>query len=308
MDLKTSYSGLREDVKLNLAVLNARLARLPAGTPHSLFLCLTYRCQLRCAHCRYRQPGYAAASGDMSPRLALRVLAAAAAAGIPRVILFGGEPSLYPGLARIVGRASRLGLFVEMDTNGLSLAGKKLSALAAAGLSAFRLSLHSASPARHNALQNSDSFSRVRRAADLALRSGFLVYLSSCLAGRAAPAGVGRLAALGRRWGAHGIRFLDHVPAGGGRPSRSPRIAAAIRSRGLQDYARTCFERAGAKRCAAQAGRTVFVAPDGAVRACPYAAGVLGSAAEDLSLLRRAAAGRSGPTPCCAPPGPKAAA
>lgn len=299
MDLKAGYAALREDVKLGLAVLNARLSRLPAGTPHSLFLCLTYRCQLRCAHCRYRQPGRAPArAGDMPLPRALRTLEEAAAAGIPRVVLFGGEPSLYPALPRVVRRAAQLGLFTEMDTNGLALDGNRLNALAAAGLCALRISLHSAFPAAHNRLQGRDSFHLVRRAAGRALKAGYLVYLSTCLSGRRTRDGVGPLAALGMRWGAHGIRFLDYVPGGGARVSMSPRIAAAIRRAGLQDYARTCFERAGAARCAAQEGRTVFVAPDGAVRACPYAAGVLGNAAGDPSLLRPGP--RGGRPPCSA--------
>jgi len=300
MSLEKSYKLLRGGVKLELAVLNSKLRRLPPGVPHSLFLCLTYRCQLRCTHCRYRQPAYRTAGGSgMPPALALLLLKRAAAAGIPRVIMFGGEPTLYGNLEKVVREASALGLFTEMDTNGLLLSTRKLSALSAAGLSALRISLHSASAAAHNRLQDSGSFPLVRGAVKRALESGFLVYLSSCLSGEnAGAANIARLSALGKAWGAHGIRFLAHVsdkkPSGAG----SPGIAAQIRKKGLETYARTCFEKAGAGRCAAQEGRTVFVGPDGAVRACPYAVKVLGRAGGGFPLGRRVSSRAGKMLPC----------
>lgn len=289
MNLKASYKHLRNGIKLELAILNSKLSCLPPGVPHSLFLCLTYRCQLRCSHCRYLQPSYKNARGnDMPLELASLILRTAAGAGIPRVIMFGGEPALYGNLEKVVKEASTLGLFTEMDTNGLKLDGKKLASLAAAGLSALRISLHSASAAEHNGLQNSRSFPLVKDTIKRALKSGFLVYLSSCLSGKNSGAeSIVKLSSLGRGWGAHGIRFLAHISDTRSAGTVSSQIASSIRERGLEGYARTCFETFEAQKCVAQEGKTIFVSPEGTVRACPYSVKVLGRVENGFPLSTR---------------------
>lgn len=132
---------------MDMAVLKARLDSLPAGVPDSLFIGLTSRCDLSCLHCKYS--GASARGGDMPQSLLFRVLGEAAGLGIPRVIFFGGEPLLYPRLERAVAKASGLGLFTGLDTNGQSLGRARLDRLAAAGLSSVMVSLHSTEPAAH---------------------------------------------------------------------------------------------------------------------------------------------------------------
>ncbi|OGS12597.1 MAG: hypothetical protein A2285_03195 [Elusimicrobia bacterium RIFOXYA12_FULL_57_11] len=300
MDLKASYRRLRSGVKMELALLNSKLSRLPPGVPHSLFLCLTYRCQLRCAHCRYLQPAYKTARRkDMPLKLALRILAGAAAAGIPRVIMFGGEPALYADLEKVIKEASALGLFAEMDTNGLKLTREKLSSLAAAGLCAFRISLHSSSAGEHNSRQNSKSFTRIKATVNQAVKEGFLVYLSSCLSGgNNSGENISGLAALGKKWGVHGIRFLHHVSDELSSRKTAAAIAVRIRKKGLNDYARTCFETAGAAGCAAQQGKTVFISPEGIVRACPYAVKILGHGGKVPGFHGQAAPRNAQMLPC----------
>ncbi|MEI7530269.1 MAG: radical SAM protein, partial [Elusimicrobiota bacterium] len=137
------FRRLSPGSKLALAVLNTRLAALPPGVPRAVFLGLTRRCQLRCVHCRYRQGAYRGPlPPDMPFPLARKALRLAAAAGIPRVIFFGGEPTLYARLPELVREAAGLGLFPELDTNGLLLRDKAfLAGLRSAGLAAVRVSL-----------------------------------------------------------------------------------------------------------------------------------------------------------------------
>ena len=231
---------------------------------------------------------------DMPLKLASFILKNAARAGIPRVIMFGGEPVMYKNLEKVINEASTLGLFVEMDTNGLKLNEKKLLTLSTAGLSALRISLHSASAPEHNRLQNSESFTLVKDTVKRAIKSGFLVYLSSCLSEADSDAeNIVKLSSLGKGWGAHGIRFLAHVSDEKSSGNASSEIASYIREKGFGNYARTCFETSWAKKCAAQEGKTLFVGPDGVVRACPYAVNVLGRVGNNSPSLAALLAGGS---------------
>lgn len=265
-------SGLSSGVKLDMAVLKAKLARLPSGPPHSIFLGLTSRCDLACRHCKYSGGGSVM---EMPRPLLSRLLREAAAAGIPRAVFFGGEPLLYSGLEKAVAAASRLGLFTELDTNGQTLTAARASALAAAGLSSVMISLHSHDRSRHNALSGAGSFERAEAAVRAARRAGLVTYISSCVFGTSlSSGGLERLLAFTKRSGAHGARLLAYSPPAG--TTRLPSVLAArLRSSSPDGYARTCA-RPGRGGCAATRGEVLFVAPDGVVRSCPYAAKTLG--------------------------------
>lgn len=270
---RAAGAGISGKIKLEMAVLKTRLARLPSAVPHSIFLGVTSRCDLACRHCKY--------SGgpimEMPRPLLSRLLREAAAAGIPRAVFFGGEPLLYSGLEKAVAAASRLGLFTELDTNGQTLTAARASALAAAGLSSVMISLHSHDRSRHNALSGAGSFERAEAAVRAARRAGLVTYISSCVFGTSlSSGGLERLLAFTKRSGAHGARLLAYSPPAG--TTRFPSVLAArLRSSSPDGYARTCA-RPGRGGCAATRGEVLFVAPDGVVRSCPYAAKTLGKA------------------------------
>jgi len=274
---------ISDKIKLEMAVLKARLARLPSAVPHSIFLGVTSRCDLACRHCKYAGSGPVM---EMSGPSLSRLLREAAAAGIPRAVFFGGEPLLYRGLEKAVAAASRLGLFTELDTNGQTLTAARASALAAAGLSSVMISLHSHDPSRHNALSGAGSFERAEAAVSAALGSGLITYVSSCIFGSSlSSGGLERLLAFAKKSGAHGARLLAYSPPSG--TTRLPaELAARLRSASPDGYARTCA-RPGRGGCAATRGEVLFVAPDGAVRRCPYAAKTLGKAGPLARFLGR---------------------
>ena len=284
-----AFARLSPGNKLALAVLNRRLAALPAGVPRALFLGLTRRCQLRCAHCRYRQAPY---GGPLPPdipfSLARKALRLAALAGIPRVIFFGGEPTLYARLPELVREADGLGLFTELDTNGLLLRDKALlAALRSAGLAAVRVSLHASGPAAHDALSGAETFRKGGQALEAAGRAGLLAYISSCVF---SGAGRGTLAALlrfAKQAGAHGVRLVPYAGAPGdvfgGRE-----LLSGLKAASPDKYAKTCFSR-GAAACAAAAGEILYIDQLGAVRSCPYSLKDLGNlkASGLAPILRR---------------------
>jgi len=265
--------NLSAGARLDMAVLKARLAARRPGVPHSLFLGLTARCDLACRHCKYSGR---AGTKDMPRALLRRLLAAAARAGVPRVVFFGGEPLLYPGLEEAAAFASRLGLFTELDTNGQTLSPDRARALAAAGLSCTMISLHSANAARHDALSGRGSFARAAAAIRASRAAGLITYISSCVfSASLAGKELAGLLAYARRAGAHGARLLAYSPPAGRDPLPS-RLAGRLARLSPEGYARTCALPGGG--CAATAGDVLYCGPGGEVRRCPYAGAALGNA------------------------------
>jgi cyclic pyranopterin phosphate synthase len=92
---------------------------------------ITAHCNLRCQGCRY---GRDFMPGSILPyRIVEELLEDAAAAKIPSVRLYGGEPLLHPDLPKMVETANRLGVDAYLTTNALVL-DRKIEALHAAGL------------------------------------------------------------------------------------------------------------------------------------------------------------------------------
>jgi cyclic pyranopterin phosphate synthase len=92
---------------------------------------ITAHCNLRCQGCRY---GRDFMPGSILPyALVEGLLEDAAAAKIPSVRLYGGEPLLHPDLPKMVETANRLGVDAYLTTNALVL-DRKIGALHAAGL------------------------------------------------------------------------------------------------------------------------------------------------------------------------------
>jgi len=94
-------------------------------------IAITAHCNLRCKGCRY---GRDFMPGSILPyALVEGLLEDAAAAKIPSVRLYGGEPLLHPDLPKMVETAGRLGVDAYLTTNALVL-DRKIDALHAAGL------------------------------------------------------------------------------------------------------------------------------------------------------------------------------
>lgn len=95
----------------------------PGPTPlRFLWLELTGKCNLRCIHCYADSGPYRRLHDEMVPEDWENVLEQAADLGCRAVQFIGGEPTMYPALARLIERARELGFtFVEVYTNGTML-------------------------------------------------------------------------------------------------------------------------------------------------------------------------------------------
>ncbi|HSD28022.1 MAG TPA: radical SAM protein, partial [Vicinamibacteria bacterium] len=119
---------------------------------------LTYRCNLTCGFC-YAGCGVARLPEGWSEDRAMtdaevcRVLEVIRFdARCPSVSFTGGEPTLRPGLPRLVRHAKGLGLRVNLISNGQRLDAGRVAALADAGLDSAQLSLEGPTAALHDAL------------------------------------------------------------------------------------------------------------------------------------------------------------
>jgi cyclic pyranopterin phosphate synthase len=135
---------------------------------------VTDRCNLRCAYCM------PAAGVAWAPRGSLlsddeiaRVVRAAAALGVRKVRLTGGEPLARPDLPSLVRAIARIGGIedISLTTNGTLL--EKLAApLADAGLKRVNVSLDSLDPARFRRITRFGDLARVWRGIAAAERAG----------------------------------------------------------------------------------------------------------------------------------------
>ncbi len=121
-------------------------------------LALTYRCNLTCGFC-YAGCGVAglpegwSEERRMSDDDVCRVLEVIRRDALcPSVSFTGGEPTLRPGLERFVRHAKRLGLKVNLISNGQRLDDERAAALADAGLDSAQLSLEGPTAAVHDAI------------------------------------------------------------------------------------------------------------------------------------------------------------
>lgn len=122
---------------------------------NSCFWELTYRCQLRCLHCR-------SGSGEPLPNEldlneALDLADQLVAQKVRFVILTGGEPTLYPGWDRIARRLTEGGVRVRLFTNGYEFDQRLLHTAQAADVSRFTVSLDGPRPWHDDLRPPSDS-------------------------------------------------------------------------------------------------------------------------------------------------------
>jgi MoaA/NifB/PqqE/SkfB family radical SAM enzyme len=119
----------------------------------------TLRCNLACRHC-YSLSGPAQRAA-LAPELLSRALTDAAAMGYELVSVSGGEPFLYPDLARLLAHARSLGPRTTVTTNATTLTPRRLAAVRD-HLDLLAVSVDG-SPATHDRVRGPGSFDRTLR-------------------------------------------------------------------------------------------------------------------------------------------------
>lgn len=123
-------AGYRASERM-LSTLGGNWPSLIRARTEKITIAITAHCNLRCKGCKY---GRDFMPGAQLPLETVRLLLEdAAAAKVPAVRLYGGEPLLHPDVVEMVKISNDLGVGCYMTTNALIL-DKKIVALHAAGL------------------------------------------------------------------------------------------------------------------------------------------------------------------------------
>lgn len=277
-----------------------RPATSEAFVPRIVSLNLTYRCNLRCAHC-YNDAGGPTGAPELSTGEVNGLLDQIAGLGSPIVILSGGEPMLRNDLAAIARHGSARGLRMALGSNGTLIDDAAALDLAAAGIRKAAISLDSATPAVHDRFRGhpgawAGAMGGIRACQD----AGIGVQLNTTVTTENCD-DLDALLDLGEELGIRDVQVFFLVPAGRGRELTD--VAPAVYEsliRGMLERIRsshlairpTCapqFTRIAAQVGVTRSGWTrgciagrhyCRVTPTGEVTPCPYLPLAVGSVRE----------------------------
>lgn len=163
--------GAPEDVKPAVEPLADRFKRAVTYFRVSI----TDRCNLRCLYC---VPRGAVEFGESAALLTfeeiVRVVTIAAAIGVSKIRLTGGEPLVRRGVVELVERLARVAGIreVAMTTNG-TLLGRLAGSLKRVGLTRLNISLDTMNPERFRQITGNGTLPSVLEGIDAAVAAGF---------------------------------------------------------------------------------------------------------------------------------------
>ncbi len=161
-----------------------------------LWLEITGRCQLACSHC-YADSGPTGGHGSMTAADWARVIDDAAAVGVRRITMIGGEPTLHPELPGLVGQALNAGLTVEIYSNLLRVPDRLWPTLMRPGVS-IATSYYASLPQEHDRITGRPgSWAQTRASIVEVLRRGIPLRVGLVGDGASADAAHSSLLALG---------------------------------------------------------------------------------------------------------------
>lgn len=184
-----------------------------------LRLSVTERCNLRCRYCMPEEGICKKRHEEMlTQEEMVRAVEAAAALGIRKVRITGGEPLVKKNLLAICEKVSRIAGIQEvcLTTNG-TLLPRLAVPLREAGVQRLNISLDTLDPQKYAYITRRDEFYQAIRGIKAALSAGFgRVKLNTVLIGGCNDDEIGALAALTLAYPLD-VRFIELMPMVGGR-------------------------------------------------------------------------------------------
>ncbi len=174
---------------------------------------VTDRCNLKCSYCSDGSVPHLPRPEILSYEEIQQVVQAAAALGIRRVRLTGGEPLLRPNISHLVGLLSDIeGIDdISLTTNG-TLLGRYAAQLAGAGLRRVNVSLDTLKADRFQAISGSDRLAEVIGGITLAQSVGLQpVKINMVVLGGTNDDEILNLARMSLDPGWH-VRFIEYMP------------------------------------------------------------------------------------------------
>lgn len=129
-----------------------------------------WQCNQKCLFC-YAAGQRLSGSKELTTEEWKRAIDRLEAARVPMVTFTGGEPTLRPDIAELVGHAKRM--VTRLNTNGAALTPELVRDLKKAGLDSLQVTLYSSDAAIHNALvgtsRHADTLRGIRNAVEAGL-------------------------------------------------------------------------------------------------------------------------------------------
>ena len=182
-----------------------------------LRISVTDRCNLRCLHCMPPEGVPLMTHADiLTYEEIAAVVCEAAALGIRKVRLTGGEPLVRPQLHRLAGMLKEIpGIErVVLTTNGILLK-EQLPDLLAAGLDGVNFSLNALDRESYEAFTGRDEFDAAMEGLHAALNAPDLSVKINCVPTKGREEQIVKLASLARDTRAS-VRFIELMPIGMG--------------------------------------------------------------------------------------------
>jgi cyclic pyranopterin phosphate synthase len=182
-----------------------------------LRISVTDRCNLRCRYCMPEGVELVPMGNILTYEEIREICAAAAALGVRKLKITGGEPLVRLGCAGLIRMLKTTAGIeqVTMTTNGVLL-GRYLPELLSAGLDAVNVSLDTLDRARYAAITGRDELDAVLSGVEAALASGLRVKLNAVLQRGVNDDEWFALASLAKDR-ALDVRFIELMPIGSGK-------------------------------------------------------------------------------------------
>lgn len=179
-----------------------------------LRLSVTERCGLKCEYCRALE-GACPKAAELSADALVRIARAAAALGIKKIRLTGGEPLIRRDIAEIIGKIAAIDGIHElaMTTNAQQLSGR-VKELTDAGLTRLNISLDSLDSETYRDITHGGELSPVLSAIDEALSLNVPLKLNTVLLRGVNDQEAGAFMAL-TLTRPMDVRFIELMPLGG---------------------------------------------------------------------------------------------
>lgn len=191
-----------------------------------LRISITDRCNLRCRYCM-PEMGSDIFSGEdiLTYEEMTDICRQAAALGIRKIRITGGEPLVREDVSRLVGMLKAIPLIenVSLTTNGIFLA-DRLDALVANGLDGVNISLDTADRNRYREITGADLFDKVTEAVSAAVHAGIRVKINTVLLGESDYRGMFDFA---EKYPID-VRFIELMPMGAAKNMRGISTAEVL--------------------------------------------------------------------------------
>jgi len=140
-----------------------------------------YMCNFQCSHCSIKSLQYKPENKiKITPEDVGKLAKQADEMGLARFVITGGEPLVFPDLAKLVKAIDPTKFYINCDTNGWLLDDNKAKYLKSIGIDRMQLSLDSLNEKEHDDFRHKPgSFQRAIKAIDCAVNADMDIFINT---------------------------------------------------------------------------------------------------------------------------------